>query len=240
VFGHAYISNFTSLRKPLTKTVDADTEGGLVHAFRANWVYELPFGRGKRWAGSAGSMMDRLIGGWSLDGIARIQSGTQLDFGNVRLVGMSADELRKNFRLRFDDAGKVIYMLPQDIVDNTIRAFDVDATSRSGYGSRGAPTGRYIAPANGPDCIEVAAGFGDCGMRELIVTGPMLVRFDLSAAKRVPIQGRVNFEFRAEFLNAFNTPWFEAIADPSNDPDDYRVTDAQSGREIQFVFRINW
>jgi hypothetical protein len=238
VFGKAYISNFTSLRKPFTKTVDTDEEGGLVHAFRANWVYDLPFGRGRRWASNVGSMMDRLIGGWSLDGIARIQSGTQLDFGNVRLVGMSEDELRKNFKLRFDDAGKVVYMLPQDIIDNTIRAFDVDATTLTGYGSRGAPTGRYLAPANGPDCIEVAAGFGDCGRRELVVTGPMLVRFDLSAAKRVPIQGRVNFEFRAEFLNAFNTPWFEAVADASDDPDDYRVTDAQSGREIQFVFRI--
>jgi len=41
-------------------------------------------------------------------------------------------------------------------------------------------------------------------------------------------------------LNAFNTPWFEAVADASDDPDDYEVTDAQSGRTIQFVFRLNW
>ena len=41
-----------------------------------------------------------------------------------------------------------------------------------------------------------------------MLTGPTLVRFDLSAVKRVTIKGRVNVEFRAEFLNAFNTPWF--------------------------------
>ena len=41
--------------------------------------------------GSTGS-----IGGWSFDGIARIQSGQLLDFGNVRLVGMTHDELQDN------------------------------------------------------------------------------------------------------------------------------------------------
>ena len=56
-------------------------------------------------------------------------------------------------------------MLPQDIIDNTVKAFSVSATSATGYGAQGAPSGRYFAPANGPDCIEVAAGFGDCGLR---------------------------------------------------------------------------
>ena len=46
-------------------------------------------------------------------------------------------------------------MLPQDIIDNTVKAFSVSATSASGYGKLGAPTGRYLAPANGPDCIEI-------------------------------------------------------------------------------------
>ena len=58
--------------------------------------------------------------------------------------------------------------------------------------------------------------------------------------KRVPIKGRVNFEFRAELLNAFNTPWFTPTLDASNDPDDYRVTSAGGAREIQLVWRINW
>ena len=40
---------------------------------------------------------------------------------------------------------------------------------------RRTPTGRYFAPANGPDCIEIdnGADYGDCGMRSLVVTGPM-------------------------------------------------------------------
>ena len=81
-------------------------------------------------------------------------------------------------------------------------------------------------------------------MRSLVVTGPTLVRFDLSTSKRIAIKGNTNFEFRAEFLNAFNTPWFEAVTGSANNtysnPDDFRVTDADSGRTIQFVFRVNW
>jgi hypothetical protein len=240
VYGRAYQTNRYSLRLPRKETLDTGGEGGVTHAFRANWVYELPFGQGRRFGSGAGPWMNRLIGGWSIDGVARIQSGTMLDFGNVRLVGMSAEDLQKAFKLRFDDAGKVIYMLPQDIIDNTVRAFSVSATSATGYSAQGVPTGRYMAPANGPDCIEIATGYGDCGVRSLVVTGPMLARFDLSTTKRIAITGRVNFDFRAEFLNAFNTPWFEAVTGAGNDPDDFRVTDANSGRTIQLVFRVNW
>jgi hypothetical protein len=239
-FGRGYESVQHSFRTPFTRRIDTGTEGGVTHAFKANWVYELPFGQGRRFGGNVGSWTNRLIGGWSVDGIARIQSGRMLDFGNVRLVGMSAKDLEKAFNLRFEDANKLIFMLPQDIVDNTIRAFSVDATSPTGYGELGPPTGRYLAPANGPDCIEVAGGFGDCGARTLVVTGPKLVRFDLSAVKRVQITGRVNFEFRAEFLNAFNTPWFDPVTGTGDDPDDYRVTSATSGREVQLVFRTSW
>ena len=248
VYGKAYQSSRYSFRTPRMKRLDTGTEGGLTHAFRANWVYELPFGRGRRFGSNVGGAMDRLIGGWALDGIARIQSGTMFNFGNVRVIGMSIDELQNAFKLRFDHVGRAVYMLPQDIIDNTVRAFDVSATSATGYGDQGPPTGRYLAPANGPDCIEIAqssltdmtSGAGACGVRNLIVTGPTLFRFDLSAVKRVPIKGRVNFEFRAEFLNAFNTPWFEAVAEASDDPDDFRVEDTAAARQMQLVWRVTW
>jgi hypothetical protein len=244
VFGKAYGSERYSLRTPRKSVLQSGTVGGVTHAFKGNWTYELPFGNGRRFGASAGPWMDRLIGGWSFDGMARMQTGRMLDFGNVRLVGMTREELQKAFKLRFDHAGEVIYMLPQDIYDNTLKAFTVSATSPTGYSS-GVPEGRYIAPANGPDCIEIAQtsppnGFGECGINNLVVTGPRLVRFDLSAVKRVRVKGRVNFEFRAEFLNAFNHPWFTPVTGLGDDPDDYRVTDGDTGREVQLIWRLNW
>ncbi len=243
-YGRGYESVRYSFRTPRKTRLDTGTEGGVTHALKANWVYELPFGQGRRFASNVGPMLDRLIGGWSFDGIARIQSGRMLDFGNVRVVGMSREELQDAFKLRFDDANKAVYMLPQDIIDNTVRAWSVDATSATGYGELGPPTGRYIAPPNGPDCIETSPDFGDCGVRTLVVTGPSLVRFDLSTTKRIPIKGRVNVEFRAEMLNAFNTPWFDPVTGEDDNlfdnPDEFRVTSADSGRVVQLIWRVNW
>ena len=41
------------------------------HQINANWNYELPFGRAKRWGGSWNGWMNALAGGWSFSGLAR-------------------------------------------------------------------------------------------------------------------------------------------------------------------------
>lgn len=45
------------------------------HQFNANWVYELPFGRGRAFGKSSGGALDAVIGGWQLSGLARWSSG---------------------------------------------------------------------------------------------------------------------------------------------------------------------
>ena len=245
VFGRALTLQSNSLRAGWSRVLDIGTEGNVTHAFKTNWTYELPFGQGRRFGNDAGPLVQRLISGWSLDGIARIQSGRDLELQGVRLVGMSEDELRDAFTIRFDHAGKLVYNLPQDIIDNTVKAFSTSATSATGYGDQGPPSGRYIAPGFGPDCISAlpnaaAGGINECAPNQITVTGPKLVRFDLAAVKRTTIKGRVNFEFRAEMLNAFNSPWFTPVFSSSNDPDDHRVTAAGGSRTMQLVFRLNY
>ncbi len=198
-FAKSFESNRVSFRAPLVNRLDTNT---LRHAFKVNWVYELPIGRSQMLFGKAGPVLDRIVGGWEFHGAGRVQSGQLFNFGNVNLVGMTAKDLAREFKLRFNDAAKIVYILPQDIIDNTIRAFSVSATSANGYGSLGAPTGRYIAPANSRNCIQVYSG--QCASQNVFATGPKFTRFDLSAVKRVRITERVNFELRGEFLNAFN------------------------------------
>jgi hypothetical protein len=120
---------------------------------------------------------------------------------------MTRDEFRKSIDLRVAANGQ-LFILPDDIIQNTVRAFNVSATAANGYSALGAPTGRYLAPANGPDCIETSPSYGDCGVRSLIVNAPRLVRFDLSAVKRIRLQGSTAFEFRVEMLNALNKLYF--------------------------------
>jgi carboxypeptidase family protein len=193
--------------KELAELEQVGQVGNVQHAFKANWNYDLPFGRDQRYGSSANGLLENLIGGWSIDGVARIQTGEMMDFGNVRLVGMSVDEFRKAIDLRVAPNGQ-LFILPDDIIQNTVKAFQVSATSANGYSALGAPTGRYLAPANGPDCLETEPSAGDCGIRSLVVNGPPLFRFDIGASKRFRIHNNVTFEFRAELLNAFNKPYF--------------------------------
>jgi hypothetical protein len=136
-------------------------------------------------------------------------------------------------------------MFPEDVIENTIRAFSLNNTSASGY-SGAAPTGRYFAPANGPDCIEAAGGLGECPAtrRTLVLTGPMFQQHDLRISKQTRIAGRLNVEFGAEILNVFNHPNF--VPDGTVDSStltDYLVTGltgTNTSRVIQLVSRINW
>jgi hypothetical protein len=157
--------------------------------------------------------------------------------------------------------------MPQDVIDNTVAAFSTSATSPTGYGPLGAPTGRYFAPANGPDCVEIDHDgdglsdsdtgnifdeFGTCGTGSLVVTGPMFQSYDLSVMKQVRLGGSVNAEIRFEILNAFNNVNYVPQGlgtnvdgddwNPNN-PNGYEVTTltgTQTARTTQIVFRINW
>src|SRR5947208_10408475 len=39
-----------------------------------------------------------------------------------------------------DDANRIVYILPQDVIDNTFKAYSTSATSPTGYGSLGPPS----------------------------------------------------------------------------------------------------
>ncbi len=79
-------------------------------------------------------------------------------------------------------------MLPEDIILNTRRAFDLAPNTVNGYSaSLGAPEGRYIAPANSPDCIQIVSG--DCAPRTLILRAPWFARLDVGFSKRFALKG---------------------------------------------------
>jgi hypothetical protein len=162
---------------------------------------------------------------------------------------MTAKDVQHMIKIRFDTSGAgLVYMLPADVIQNTINAFNTSATSSTGYAGA-VPTGRYFAPANGPDCIEVEnSAVGKCGTGSLIVDGPLFQQHDIAFAKQTRVVGHTNFEFRLELLNAFNHANFTpgGIGTTSNNPaslTNYQIT-ALSGtntsRIVQLVFRFNW
>src|SRR6202040_1393044 len=65
-----------------TKALRAVSDFDLTHQVNANWIAELPFGKGRWIAGSAHGFAEAVIGGWQLSGLARWTSGFPVGVGN--------------------------------------------------------------------------------------------------------------------------------------------------------------
>jgi Carboxypeptidase regulatory-like domain len=50
------------------------------HQINANWVYELPVGKGKQFGGGMGRLTNAILGGWSVSGLWRWSTGYPLSF----------------------------------------------------------------------------------------------------------------------------------------------------------------
>ncbi len=64
--------------------------------------YDLPFGKGKPFLGSAGRWMNRLAGGWAASGIWVFQGGAPLGWGNLLYYGGDLDLEPRNIDRAFD------------------------------------------------------------------------------------------------------------------------------------------
>jgi hypothetical protein len=52
------------------------------HQINANWIAELPFGRGRRFGRNSSSLLDAFIGSWQISGLARWTSGFPFSVAN--------------------------------------------------------------------------------------------------------------------------------------------------------------
>jgi len=190
------------------------------HAFKLNWIHELPVGSGRRFLSVNTPVIGKLLEGWQWAGVMRIQSGTpnlltggRLTFNNresgIVLHNLSTKQLQSLVKIRketvCDTSGKcqgVIFWLPRSLINNSLAAFEIGGKTLADLD----PSLPYIGPPTEP---------GKLGSR-IFLYGPWQARFDLNVMKRTLITERVNFEFRIQFLNAFNTTNF-SIQDPDID-----------------------
>ena len=161
------------------------------HNLQMYGVYDLPFGKGERWAKDGWE--SKVLGGFQVSGVMSIMSG--IPFYVVQGSG---------FNLNAGGSGQV----PDQIKP------DVSIPGGIGIASqRGAAAGLYFDPtayravnicvgvdASGNPCP--AQRFGTAGRNNL--RGPGFFETDLSIFRTFSISEQVKFQFRAEALNATN------------------------------------
>jgi len=200
---NAFVSSSSVFSQPRTlRNPEADrnySPWDVRHGLKFDYIYELPFGPGKKFFASSNPFIRRAVGNWQIGGVTRIQSGpatlltsggratvNQFDSGVV-LHNMTLKDLQRMVNIRKDPSG-IVYWLPQNVIDNTIAAF-------------ASPTGAALdpnAPYIGPPLTAGVPG------ERIVFHGPMTARFDFNILKRIPLTEKVNLEGRVSFLNAFN------------------------------------
>ncbi len=214
------------------------------HAFKMNWMYDLPFGPGKMFAPSTNGVLSRIIGGWTLDGVARIQSGPA-----IQLTTGSSSTNGRGTLSQFD--GGVLPMVPvsqlqsmahiHKLPNGVVTLVDSDLIGADGRAN--------------PAYLQVASTPGQLGYN-VFLYGPPLVRLDSSIVKRTRINERFNMELRAQVLNVLNAVNFMACSASSstcslnitsttfgqttNYYQDFNGSQDPGGRVIELVVRLNF
>jgi hypothetical protein len=164
----------------------------LPHRFTGNFIYELPFGRGKAIGGNLTGIADKLVSGWSLSGIVTIRSGFNVYGPTIAAANCNSSptNLCRPDLLRDPVLGGNGLLTPK---------YDRDAFDW--------PLNTAKHPAQSPR-------FGTAPMNFLPGNGAQ--SWDLSAAKQISFAERYRLEFRSEFFNAFNHTVF---ANPNVSPE---------------------
>ncbi len=176
-------------------------------AIKMNWIYELPFGKGRHFLGNVNNgVLNHLISGWELASVTRVQSGAPIRLTSGRLTfdqndagvvlhnitaGQLQSEVQINKITNSQGLGVVTY-LPQALVDNSLLSFGNSPVfnTKATFDA----TAPYIGPPTTP---------GQLGDR-VFLYGPWQRRYDFSVVKNTKIGEKINVQFRMQMLNAFN------------------------------------
>jgi hypothetical protein len=156
------------------------------HVFIFTQVYQLPFGKGKKWMGDVGRVGDLLIGGWELNGTTNFSSGLPFT-PSLSSCHASSD----TGPCRPDKVGS--------IKDGT-RSGDPNL---AGYWYQPATVKLVTAgQSDGPWAQPAVDTFGNIGRNSL--RGPRFFDSDLSLFKNFSITERAKAQFQFQFYNIFN------------------------------------
>jgi hypothetical protein len=101
------------------------------HRYTLSAVYQLPFGRGKKFGSDANRVLDAFIGGWQFNGTYEWQKGEPFVFGNSLYYDGDVTQLKSRVGQK-DEQGRTYGV--------DISAFDSGLIRLSGFGYRNVPT----------------------------------------------------------------------------------------------------
>jgi hypothetical protein len=170
------------------------------NVFHFSGSYDLPFGKGKRFASGASGVTNQIIGGWSVNTIITLQDGQPINFScpSGTTAGTNCNDIRINGV-------------------NPNLGIHTDGNGRPSWiGNPAAFTQPCVLDVNGqpqPDTPAGCApltGLAALGGGASQIPGPGFHRWDFSIFKDFNFKERYTLQFRTEIFNVVNHPNFNA------------------------------
>ncbi len=185
----------------------------VTNVFNGYVSYDLPFGRNRMFGSNSNKIVNAVLGDWQANTVFNVHGGFPV---SMLYYG-------------FDPTGAYFQPRPDCIAAS--RQTPYKEFSGGGY-IWFDPSTMAAPPSN---------RFGTCGVST--ERGPGLKQVDLSLSKFFPITERMNVEFRAEAINAFNTPIFALngyAIDIFGGSNEGVVNTSKGARNFQFGLKLNF
>jgi hypothetical protein len=183
------------------------------HVITGSWMWNIP-GKIKN------PVLSGMLGGWTVTGIHRIESGEPLSFV------MGTD-------VALDGTGGGSRQLAQLQPGATLDTIRRDHASRTDMITQFFNTSAFV-PVN----LLPRGMYGNAGRN--ILSGPASVVMDASILKDFALRETLKFQLRGEFFNVLNEVNFSNPNTNRSSSSFGRITGAGSGRNAQIALKLVW
>jgi len=213
--GGSGIRNFYDLKADWT--VDGDD---IPESLVLTYLYELPFGRGKKFGGGMSRVEDLVAGGWAVNGITTVQSGFPMSIGpngnSSTVYGGNQHANLTGQPFKSGNCGSVTH--PPVIPVGTAYCFfnPLAFTPPPAYTFGTGP--RYYSNLRAPGYVDE----------------------DLTLGKWFNFTEKFKLQFAVQMFNAFNHPNFDIPDSGAGDTTMGEASGTQGAREMQGVLKITY
>jgi hypothetical protein len=181
-------------------------------------VWEIPFGRARRWGSDVNGAVDAVLGGWQISGINTLTSGEPYNLRYQPTGEFQTSDITDDWR------GATWYR--PNVSGNPV----LEGAARTGV--------FYLNPAVVSIPTDRTQPFGNIGRNA--VYGPSFWQLDSNIQKNFRITERFNLQFRSEFFNMLNKTNFRAPVINRSLTNFGQFTQAYQPRQIQFALKLQF
>jgi hypothetical protein len=207
----------------------------ITHAFKANFTYELPIGKGHRLFGSPNRAMGLLVNGWQTGSIFIWQSGspfsivsqyatfnrTTRSHANTAIATLTHQQISGDLGV-FEQPNGVVYLINPKLI------------SPDGTGAPSSPQLGGCTPAvTGGFCNPQPGEVGN--LQQYAFNAPSYFVWNMTASKQFDVTEKVKLNFRTDAFNLTNHPVFAVPLDPVTSVANFNINDTRFGQSTRTI-----